>query len=63
MKKANQDIRKAIRKSGLYQYEIAEKMGVRSDATFTRWLRFELEDEKKEQIYRAIKELRKERSA
>lgn len=54
--KCNENVRAAIKKSRLYQWQIAEKIGV-SEFTFTRWLRSELSDERKELILKAIAEL------
>ena len=51
--KANQDIRSTITDLGLNYYHIAKEYGL-SDANFSRLLRFELEDEKKQRIYKAI---------
>lgn len=56
MGKANQDIRRAIKEAGLYQWQVAEYIGVH-DTTFTRWLRVELEGKEKEDILSAIKSL------
>lgn len=52
-KKANQDIRKAIADAGLHQYHVAREYGL-SDPNFSCLLRFELEDEKKQRIFKAI---------
>lgn len=54
---ANEDIKKAITEAGLYQYEVCHEIGIKSEATFTRWLRYELSAEKKKTIYEAIKKL------
>ena len=54
--KPNTDIRAAIKKSKLCQYQVAEKIGI-SEFTFVRWLRKELTEERKRQIFAAIKEL------
>lgn len=51
--KANQDIRSAIAESGLNYYHIAKEYGL-TDANFSRLLRFELADEKKQRIFKAI---------
>ena len=53
---ANQDIRKAIKDSKHYAYEVAEIIGV-SEFTLTRWLRRELSADKKAAIIAAVKEL------
>ena len=55
-RKCNETVREAIKKSRLYQWQIAEKIGI-SEFTFTRWLRSELSDERKELILKAIAEL------
>ena len=52
----NEDIREAIKTSGLFQWQIAEQIGV-TEFTFTRWLRGVLSDERKERILSAIAEL------
>ena len=57
MGKSNKDIRNAIQKAGIYQYEVAKQIGI-SEPQFTRWLRYELPDEKKKQILEAIGELK-----
>jgi hypothetical protein len=54
---ANNDIKKEIEAAGLFQYQVAHELGVKSDATFTKWLRYELSGEKKEMIRAAIKKL------
>ena len=59
MEVANKEIRKAIEKSGLYKYQIAHEIGV-SDAWFSKILRYELPEEKKAEIRKAIKKLKKE---
>lgn len=57
MPTANLDIRFAIRKAGLTQYLVAEKLGI-SEATFTRRLRKELSPEEKQKIYDVIDDLK-----
>jgi len=52
----NTDIRAAIKESKLCQYQVAEKIGI-SEFTFVRWLRKELSEERKQQIFTAIREL------
>lgn len=54
---ANNDIKKEIAEAGLYQYQIAHELGIKSDATFTKWLRYEIPGEKKRLIREAIKRL------
>jgi predicted XRE-type DNA-binding protein len=57
--KRNDDIRRFIRTSGLRQWMVAEHLGI-SEATFTRWLRAEMSNERKRMIIDAINELKKE---
>lgn len=59
MIKRNDDIRRSIRESGLHQWMVAERLGI-SEATFTRWLRSEMGDEKKRLVIDAINELKRE---
>lgn len=54
----NTELKKIIRMSGLYQWQIAEEIGI-SEATFTRWMRSKLSDENKRKILDAIKALTK----
>lgn len=61
MKKANKEIRQAIDKAGLFYYQVANELGIKSDATFTKWLRFELSEDKREMIYGAIEKLSKKK--
>ncbi|MGI5850366.1 MAG: hypothetical protein ACOX8Q_09965 [Christensenellales bacterium] len=49
------EIRRQVRKSGLYLYQVADEIGI-SDPTITRWLR-RLDDEKVEKIKAAIDKL------
>ena len=53
----SQDIRQEITESGLKYWQVADKIGL-TDGNFSRLLRFELSDEKKEQIRSAIAELK-----
>ncbi len=53
----NLDIRNEITNRGLKYWKVAEGIGV-SDSTFSRLLRHELPDEKKEEIRAAIRELK-----
>ena len=55
------EVRKLIRKSGLYLYQVAEEIGI-SDPTITRWLR-RLDAEKTEKILNAIEKLVQENAA
>ena len=56
MRSINQEIKDAIKKANIYQYEVAEKMGI-AETTLIRWLRFDLTEAKKNQIQNAINEL------
>jgi hypothetical protein len=56
MEKANQDIRKMIRDSGLKYWQVAERYGV-NDGNFSRKLRTELPDKEKVKILMIISEL------
>lgn len=58
----NTDVRSSIRNAGLYQYMVADRIGV-TEATFTRWLRKELPDSKKKEIFKAIADLKQEMAA
>lgn len=57
---ANQDIRAAFskaRKEGIFQWQVCDLLEV-SEVTMCRWLRKEMPEEKKAQIYEAIELLR-----
>lgn len=58
----NKKIKEEIRKAGLFQYQIANKMGV-SEQTLIRWLRFDISDETAAAIRRAIDELSAQKEA
>lgn len=49
----NNDIKKKIKAAGLHQYQVADLCGI-SETTLVRWLRYELNDEKKKMILTAI---------
>ena len=49
----NVAVRAAMQKNGLFQWEVAERIGV-SDSTLSRMLRHELPPEQKADILRAI---------
>lgn len=60
MTDCNMEIREAIRRSRIKQYEIANKIGV-NKSTLNVWLHVkELPPERKEQILRAIDEIKAE---
>ena len=56
----NDDIRKILKEKRVTQWETAAELGV-SDMTLQRWLRFELPEEKKEMILKAIDKIVAER--
>ena len=60
MKRANEDIRKAIEEANLKYYLVANAYGL-SDGNFTRLLRFELSSQKKEKIFKIIKNLKSQK--
>ena len=49
----NQDIRMRIKSAGLKQWQVAQQCGVH-EYTFIRWLRYELSDERRNTILKAI---------
>ena len=54
---ANLEIREEIRKNRLFHHEIADALGV-SESAFSKWLRSEMDAEKKEKVMRAIESIR-----
>ena len=54
----NLDIRAAIKKARIFNYEVAAHLGI-SETSFSRMLRKELSDEEKKQIFAAIEQLAK----
>ena len=53
---ANNDIKKEIKSSNLYQWQVAEALKMH-DSNFSKMLRHELPEDKKEKIRSVIKEL------
>lgn len=53
----NLDVRQAIARKRLKQYEVAQALGI-SQFTFSHWLQTELPPEKKKEILKAIKGIR-----
>lgn len=49
----NQDIRKHAKNKGVFMYEVAESLGI-SEPTIMRWLRAELSEDRKAELYNAI---------
>ena len=57
----NEDIRQTIKAAGLYQCQVARKMGIFEHA-LQRMLRKELSEENRNAIYKAIEELKEEQA-
>lgn len=57
--KANFDIKVEIKKNHLLFSEVAEKLGVKN-VTFSKWLSKELPEFKRQEILKAVEELREE---
>lgn len=55
----NKDIRLAIRQSGLYKWQVAAKIPL-TDGNFSKWLRLEMDDERKQIVLEAIEKAKKE---
>lgn len=53
----NEDIRQAIDKKRLKYYEVADVLGIHP-ATFTRWLRHEVDPKRKAEILKAIRSIK-----
>ena len=52
----NLEVKEAIKKARLYQYQIAQKLGI-TEITLCVWFRSELSPDRKEKILNAIAEL------
>lgn len=59
MTKANSHIRDMIKKADVYQWQVADVLGI-SEVTLIRWLRTDLKEEKEERIVQAIEQLKTE---
>lgn len=57
MKIANNDIKSQAKISGVYLWQVAQRLGI-TDSTLSRKLRRELPTEEKERIFNIIDELR-----
>ena len=55
----NTEIRQEIKKHRLRNYEVAREIGI-SEFTFSRWLRDEMNAERRERVKRAIEKLARE---
>ncbi len=53
----NIEVRREIFESGLMKYQIAEKIGI-NVYTFSKWLQTEMNDERKQRMLKAIRELK-----
>ncbi|WP_035445130.1 hypothetical protein [Atopococcus tabaci] len=60
VKKANSHIRELIKEQGVYQWEVAEALGI-SEVTLIRWLRKPLEEEKEKEIIKSIDKAKKQK--
>lgn len=58
--KANQEIRQALKRSGVYGWELADAFGL-SDTRFCVQMRHEFTDEKKEKAIKLIAKIKKEK--
>lgn len=52
----NKDIKQLLKSKGIYQWQLADRLGI-SEPTITRWFRRELPQEKKKHIIKVIKEM------
>lgn len=53
----NDTIKREIKQADLFQYQIADEIGV-SEQTLIRWMRYELPPEKLKKIRKAISDLK-----
>ena len=56
MKAINHDVRAAIRKAKIYQYQVATQLGV-NEVTFIRWLRKPLDNRLRDRVFKAIEKV------
>lgn len=59
MMKANMQIRRLAGEKLIFQWQIADRLGV-SEPTFYRWMRKELPEEKRKQVINAILDIEAE---
>ncbi len=57
-KRANEDIRLEIETAGIKYYQVAKALKI-SDSSFTKQLRFELNQEQKDKIFKVIEDFKK----
>ncbi len=62
MAKANAIIREELKARGVRHWELAHELGV-SEQTLVRWLRFELNEDKKLNMLERIEEIAKRKEA
>lgn len=60
IEKANKDIRRTLERENIYQWQVAEKLGMQ-DSNFSKLLRTEMTENKKRDVLLAIKQIIKER--
>lgn len=58
----NVDVRTTAKKSGVFLYELAERLGI-SEPTMTRLLRKELSDSKKQELLAGIADIASEKNS
>ncbi len=58
---ANEEIKKSLKSAGMYQWELANELGV-SEGTLTRYLRKEISSADKHEILEIIRKFRKSKS-
>lgn len=56
LKRPNEEIRQQLRDTGLYQYDVADEIGI-NEITFIRWLRKPLDSDRLEIVQKAIDRL------
>lgn len=56
MSKTNMKVRTALMTSGVYQYELADEIGV-SEITLSRWMRKEMPDERQQAMVEMIEQI------
>lgn len=60
IEKANKDIRITLEQENIYQWQVAEKLGMQ-DSNFSKLLRTEMTEDKKRDVLLAIEQIIKER--
>ena len=57
---ANVDVKKVLHNRGIVYWQVADKLGI-AESTLIRWMRKEMDPEKKAAIYKAVDVLIEER--